>query len=81
MKSSKKLGQVYTHLHYLGSFGQVYKIRRKIDDKILVWKELDYGKMSEREKKQVVQEVNILSQLNHPNIVKYYEKYFNMQLT
>ena len=28
---------------------------------ILVWKELDYGKMAEREKKQVVSEVNILS--------------------
>ena len=33
-----------------GSFGQVNKILRKNDNKILVWKELDYGKMSEREK-------------------------------
>jgi NIMA (never in mitosis gene a)-related kinase 2 len=40
----------------------------------LVWKELDYGRMSEREKQQVVCEVNVLSQLNHPNIVKYYDK-------
>ena len=33
-----------------GSFGQVKKIKRKSDEKILVWKELNYGKMSEREK-------------------------------
>jgi len=33
-----------------GSFGKVNKIRRKSDGKILVWKELNYGKMSEKEK-------------------------------
>jgi NIMA (never in mitosis gene a)-related kinase len=44
----------------LGSFGKVFKIKRKSDNKILVWKELAYGKMSEREKQQLVSEVNIL---------------------
>ena len=39
-----------------------------------MWKELDYGRMSEREKQQVVAEVNILRQLDHANIVKYYDK-------
>jgi serine/threonine protein kinase len=58
----------------LGSYGSVYKIKRKSDGQILVWKELDYGRMSEREKSQVVAEVNILRQLSHPNIVKYYDK-------
>jgi NIMA (never in mitosis gene a)-related kinase len=33
-----------------GSFGSVTKIKRKKDNKILVWKELNYGKMSEKEK-------------------------------
>jgi serine/threonine protein kinase len=40
----------------------------------LVWKELDYGRMSENERKQVVSEINILSSLNHPTIVKYLGK-------
>ena len=31
--------------------------------------------MSEKEKQQIVSEVNILRELNHPHIVKYYETY------
>ncbi len=33
-----------------GSFGVVTKVLRKSDKQILVWKELNYSKMSEREK-------------------------------
>lgn len=33
-----------------GSFGKVFKIRRIADGRSLVWKELNYGKMSEKEK-------------------------------
>lgn len=46
-----------------GCFGIVNKIRRKADGRILVWKELNYGKMSEKEKQQLVSEVNILREL------------------
>jgi len=57
-----------------GSFGQVAKIRRKSDGQVFVWKELNYGKMSEKEKQLLVQEVNILRELRHPNIVKYVDR-------
>ena len=33
-----------------GSFSKVFKIKRKSDDKIFVWKEMDFGKMNEKEK-------------------------------
>jgi len=33
-----------------GSFGVVHKVQRKIDNKVLACKELNYGIMSEREK-------------------------------
>lgn len=57
-----------------GSFGRVYKIRRKADNRPLVWKELNYSKMSEKEKSMLVSEVNILRELRHPNITRYYDR-------
>jgi NIMA (never in mitosis gene a)-related kinase len=57
-----------------GSFGSVTKVRRKADGKFCVWKEISYGRMNEREKSQLVAEVNILRELRHPNIVKYYDR-------
>ncbi|XP_037541477.1 serine/threonine-protein kinase Nek2 [Nematolebias whitei] len=57
-----------------GSYGRCQKIRRKSDDKILVWKELDYGTMAESEKQMLVSEVNLLRELKHPNIVRYYDR-------
>ncbi|XP_067098190.1 serine/threonine-protein kinase Nek2 [Osmerus mordax] len=57
-----------------GSYGKCQKIRRKSDGKILVWKELDYGTMAEGEKQMLVSEVNLLRELKHPNIVRYYDR-------
>lgn len=57
-----------------GTFGKVSKILRLHDSQVLVWKELHYGRMSEKEKEQLVAEVNILREVNHKNIVKYYDR-------
>ncbi|XP_062066284.1 serine/threonine-protein kinase Nek2 [Lepus europaeus] len=57
-----------------GSYGRCQKVRRKSDGKILVWKELDYGSMTEAEKQMLVSEVNLLRELKHPNIVRYYDR-------
>ena len=57
-----------------GSYGTCKKVRRRSDNKILVWKELDYGTMSESEKQMLVSEVNLLRELKHPNIVRYYDR-------
>lgn len=66
----------YEVLHTIGtgSYGRCQKIRRKSDGKILVWKELDYGSMTEAEKQMLVSEVNLLRELKHPNIVRYYDR-------
>lgn len=73
----------YTRLQTIGkgSFGTVTLVRRKADGKALVWKELDYGKMTEREKKHVVTEVNLLRELRHPYIVKYCDRIIDKQTT
>ena len=68
------LVQYLNHLRSVGSFGKVSKVRRVSDGRILVWKELDYGKMNDKEKQQIVAEVNILRDLNHPNIVRFYDR-------
>ena len=57
-----------------GAFGKVTKVKRKSDGEVLVWKELHYGKMSEKEKQLLVSEVNILRELNNPHIVRYHDR-------
>lgn len=57
-----------------GAFGAVFKVKRVSDGKSLVWKEIDYGQMSEKEKQQLVAEVNILRELKHPHIVRYHDR-------
>ncbi|KAM9435787.1 LOW QUALITY PROTEIN: serine/threonine-protein kinase Nek2 [Clarias gariepinus] len=47
---------------------------RKSDGKILVWKELNYGTMAKVEKQMLVSEVNLLQELRHPNIVRYFDR-------
>lgn len=42
--------------------------------KQMVWKKIDYGQMQEKEKQQLINEVNILRELKHENIVRYYDK-------
>ena len=73
----------YEHLNVIGkgNFGSISKIKRISDGKILVWKEMDYGKMSEKEKSQIVAEVNILRELKHPHIVKYYDRIIDKKNT
>ncbi|NXM86114.1 NEK2 kinase, partial [Oenanthe oenanthe] len=64
-----------------GSYGKCRKVRRKADGKILVWKELDYGSMTESEKQMLVSEVNLLRELRHPNIVRYYDRIIDRSST
>lgn len=39
-----------------------------------MWKELNYGKMTDKEKEQLVSEVNILRELRHQHIVRYVDR-------
>ncbi|KAI0266970.1 kinase-like domain-containing protein [Gloeopeniophorella convolvens] len=58
-----------------GSFGIIRKVRRKHDSVILARKEIDFERMNERDRKQVVAEVNILKDLDHDHIVRYHDRY------
>ncbi|KAK0538900.1 hypothetical protein OC834_000225 [Tilletia horrida] len=58
-----------------GTFGIIRKVRRISDGRVFARKELNFERMSERDRKQIVAEVNILRNLGHDNIVKYEERF------
>merc|ERR1712228_1016529 len=62
-----------------GSFAKCSRVRRKSTKEILVWKELSYGAMSNKEKQMLCDEVNILRDLNHPNIVQFVDRIIDHQ--
>jgi NIMA (never in mitosis gene a)-related kinase len=68
--------QDYEVLQVLGSgaFGTVSKVKNKKNGKFMVWKEIDFGKMSENGIAQLDSECKILKGLKNPFIVKYHEK-------
>ncbi|KAI9567210.1 kinase-like domain-containing protein [Boletus coccyginus] len=58
-----------------GSFGIIRKVRRKSDGLICARKELNFERMSDRDRKQIVAEVNILKELDHEHIVRYHDRH------
>jgi len=58
-----------------GSYSKVFKVRRKDDGKIYALKKVNLGPISEKEKVNSLNEVWLLSLLNHPNIINYKETF------
>ncbi|KAK6537061.1 G2-specific serine/threonine protein kinase [Arthrobotrys megalospora] len=73
------MGEDYEVLELIGrgSFGQIHKVRRVRDGLILARKEISYNRMSTKEKEQLTAEFSILSKLQHPNIVRYFNREHN----
>ncbi|WVQ84715.1 hypothetical protein IAT38_006872 [Cryptococcus sp. DSM 104549] len=57
-----------------GSFGVISKVQRLSDGKDFALKQLDYSKMTEKDRKQILAEVAILEALKHRNIVQLIQK-------
>ncbi|PWN46372.1 kinase-like protein, partial [Ceraceosorus guamensis] len=62
-----------------GSFGVIRKVKRRMDGRIFARKEMDFSRMSDRDRKQIVAEVNILRNLKHESIVAYEERFVDSQ--
>ena len=60
-----------------GSFGSVIIVRRKEDNKQYAMKRVNINHLSEKEKLCSLNEIRILSSLNHPNIIAYKEAFFD----
>ncbi|WFD32052.1 hypothetical protein MSPP1_003094 [Malassezia sp. CBS 17886] len=71
----------YDELDVIGSgtFGFIRKVRRKADGVCFARKELHFERMSERDRKHIVSEVNILRTLQHGNVVRYEERFVDSE--
>ncbi|KAI9891919.1 MAG: G2-specific serine/threonine protein kinase [Vezdaea aestivalis] len=57
-----------------GAFGVIRKVRKKATGEILCRKEINYVRMSAKEREQLHAEFSILNTLRHPHIVRYYHR-------
>ncbi|KAG8232537.1 hypothetical protein J437_LFUL012887 [Ladona fulva] len=73
--SLRKFENVHLLQRYL--FSTVGLYRRLSDDKNVVLKEVYLGKMTKDDEEVTSNEVKVLSMLNHPNIIKYYDSFFD----
>ncbi|CAG2120478.1 unnamed protein product, partial [Medioppia subpectinata] len=58
-----------------GSFGTVFKVKHRLDDKIYAVKRVQFGDISEETKQIVLKEANSLSKLDSDFVVKYEDSY------
>ncbi|XP_036169230.1 serine/threonine-protein kinase Nek9 isoform X3 [Myotis myotis] len=71
-------------LHYFpirvlgrGAFGEATLYRRTEDDSLVVWKEVDLTRLSEKERRDALNEIVILALLQHDNIIAYYNHFMD----
>ncbi|KAG9004456.1 G2-specific serine/threonine protein kinase [Tulasnella sp. JGI-2019a] len=62
-----------------GMFGVIKKVRNKVTGEILARKDLNFDKMTDKDRKQIVAEVNILKDLSHQHIVRYHDRYVDRE--
>ena len=60
-----------------GSFGSVYLVRRRQDNKIYALKSVILEKLNKKEQENSVNEVRILASINHPNVIGYKEAFWD----
>lgn len=60
-----------------GSYGTVFKVLRKTDDKIYVIKSVRIVELSHKEQQNAINEVTILSQLSSPFVVHYFDSFIS----
>lgn len=60
-----------------GAYSSVYKVKRIEDGQIYALKKVKIGTQSVKDKENAINEVRILSSINHPNVVQYKEAFID----
>ena len=58
-----------------GSYGEVFKVRRKQDGKVYVLKIIDMAQMSKEEMRAAVFEVKLLAKVHSEFVCKYFDSF------
>ena len=53
----------------------MYKVRRISDGKIYALKKIDFSRFSQKEKDNSLNEISILANIKHPNLVTFHEAF------
>lgn len=69
--------EIYVFVRFLGegSFGKVNLYRNTTDNSLVVWKEIDLKRLDSKMRNEAFAEVEILSVLDHANIISYYKHF------
>jgi serine/threonine protein kinase len=63
-----------------GAFGRVNLYQNTNDNSLCVWKEIDLKRLDSKLRNEAFAEVEILSMLEHPNIIAYYKHFIGDEI-
>jgi serine/threonine protein kinase len=71
--------ETYVFVKFLGqgSFGRVNLYRNTSDNSLVVWKEINLKRLDAKARSEAFSEVEILSMLDHANIITYYKHFIS----
>ncbi|RNA10655.1 serine threonine- kinase Nek9 [Brachionus plicatilis] len=74
--------ETYVYVKFLGegSFGKVNLYRKLSDNSLIVWKEIALKRLEAKFRQEAFSEVEILSMLDHPNIISYYKHFIEDEI-
>ena len=78
-KSPSDPNENYKKLNLIGegNLSQIYRVRNEITDEIKAMKIIKKSELEEDNEKEIINEINVLRKMDHPNILKIFEFYSN----
>ena len=61
---------LYTHTH-----SKVFLCKRKVDNSLIVIKQITVDELQKEDRKAAMNEIDILERLKHPNIIAYFDSF------